>query len=63
MQFIDLKSRHNLISDKINARIQKVMDHGQFILGPEVREAEEKLAQYTGSKSVSYTHLTLPTIA
>ena len=50
MQFIDLKTRHQLIGDKINARIQKVMDHGQFILGPEVREVEEKLAQYTGSK-------------
>ena len=50
MQFIDLKSRHNLISDKINARIQKVMDHGQFILGPEVRELEQKLAEHTGSK-------------
>ena len=50
MQFIDLKSRHKLIGDKINGRIQKVMDHGQFILGPEVRELEEKLAEYTGSK-------------
>jgi len=50
MQFIDLKSRHQLIGDKINARIQKVMDHGQFILGPEVRELEQKLAEYTGSK-------------
>ncbi len=50
MQFIDLKSRHQMIGDKINARIQKVMEHGQFILGPEVREVEEKLAQYTGSK-------------
>ena len=50
MQFIDLKTRHQLIGDKINARIQKVMDHGQFILGPEVREVEEKLAQYTGSR-------------
>ena len=50
MQFIDLKSRHQLIGDKINARIQKVMEHGQFILGPEVREVEEKLAQYTDSK-------------
>jgi UDP-2-acetamido-2-deoxy-ribo-hexuluronate aminotransferase len=50
MQFIDLKSRHQLIGDKINTRVQKVMDHGQFILGPEVREVEEKLAQYTGSK-------------
>tara|TARA_X000000950_G_scaffold177940_1_gene215977 strand:+ start:852 stop:1943 length:1092 start_codon:yes stop_codon:yes gene_type:complete len=50
MRFIDLKSRHQLIGDKINARIQKVMEHGQFILGPEVQEIEEKLAQYTGSK-------------
>jgi UDP-2-acetamido-2-deoxy-ribo-hexuluronate aminotransferase len=50
MQFIDLKSRHQLIGDKINARIQKVMEHSQFILGPEVREVEGKLAQYTGSK-------------
>ena len=50
MQFIDLKTRHQLIGDKINARIQQVMEHGQFILGPEVPEVEEKLAQYTGSK-------------
>lgn len=50
MKFIDLKSRHKLIGDKINVRIQKVMDHGQFILGPEVRELEKKLAEYTGSK-------------
>ena len=50
MQFIDLKTRHKLIGDKINARIQKVMDHGQFILGPEVIELEQKLADYTGSK-------------
>ena len=50
MQFIDLKTRHRLIEDNINASIQKVMDHGQFILGPEVRELEDKLAEYTGSK-------------
>ena len=50
MQFIDLNSRHQLIGTNINARIQKVMDHGQFILGPEVRELEEKLARYTGAK-------------
>ena len=50
MQFIDLKTRHKLIGDKINGRIQKVMDHGQFILGPEVRKLEQKLADFTGSK-------------
>jgi UDP-2-acetamido-2-deoxy-ribo-hexuluronate aminotransferase len=50
MQFIDLKTRHKQIGDKINARVQQVMEHGQFILGPEVREVEERLAQFTGSK-------------
>lgn len=49
MQFIDLKSRHKLIGDKINSRIQKVMEHGQYILGPEIKELEEKLSHYTGS--------------
>ena len=51
MQFIDLKTRHQLIGKKINSRIQIVMDHGQFILGPEVRELEQKLAEYTGSNN------------
>jgi UDP-2-acetamido-2-deoxy-ribo-hexuluronate aminotransferase len=49
MQFIDLKSRHKLLKDRIEAGIQSVMEHGQFILGPEVRELEQKLAEYTGS--------------
>ena len=43
MQFIDLKTRHKLIGDKINARIQKVMNHGQFILGPEVLSLNKNL--------------------
>ena len=51
MEFIDLKTRHKFVGNKINASIQKVMDHGQFILGPEVVELEEKLAEYTGSKN------------
>ena len=38
------------MGDNINARIQAVMDHGQFILGPEVRELEETLAAYVGVK-------------
>jgi UDP-2-acetamido-2-deoxy-ribo-hexuluronate aminotransferase len=50
MQFIDLKSRHHLIKDKIDANVQAVMEHGQFILGPEVKELEAILAKYTGSK-------------
>jgi UDP-2-acetamido-2-deoxy-ribo-hexuluronate aminotransferase len=50
MQFIDLKSRHQLIKDQIDARVQKVMEHGQFILGPEVKELDQKLAEYVGCK-------------
>jgi len=48
MDFIDLKSRHKLIKEKIDSRIQTVMEHGQFILGPEVVEVERKLAGYVG---------------
>ena len=52
MQFIDLKSRHELIGNKINARIQKVMDHGQFILGPEVQRALSKSLLSTQVQSI-----------
>jgi len=50
MDFIDLKSRHKLIGEQIDERVQTVMNHGQFILGPEVRELEAKLAEYVGVK-------------
>jgi UDP-2-acetamido-2-deoxy-ribo-hexuluronate aminotransferase len=50
MDFIDLKSQYAALRDIINARIQRVLDHGQYILGPEVKELEEKLAAYTGAR-------------
>ncbi len=50
MDFIDLKSQYAALRDNINARIQKVLDHGQYILGPEVKEMEEALTAYTGAK-------------
>ena len=50
MQFIDLVAQQNRIKDKLNANIQKVLAHGQYILGPEVHELEEKLSAYTGAK-------------
>ncbi len=49
MDFIDLKSQYAALRDNINARIQAVLDHGQYILGPEVKEMEAALAAYTGS--------------
>ncbi|WP_019385328.1 DegT/DnrJ/EryC1/StrS family aminotransferase [Acinetobacter venetianus] len=50
IEFIDLKAQQNRIKDKIDAGIQSVLTHGQYILGPEVTELEEKLAAYVGVK-------------
>jgi len=50
MEFIDLKSQYQALKSEIDTGIQRVLEHGQFILGPEVAELEEKLASYTGSK-------------
>jgi len=50
MEFIDLKSQYQRLKPQIDAAIQRVLDHGQYILGPEVAELEEKLADYTGAK-------------
>src|SRR5690554_3704326 len=50
MQFIDLAAQQARIKDKIDAGIQAVLSHGQYILGPEVSELEEKLAAFTGAK-------------
>jgi UDP-2-acetamido-2-deoxy-ribo-hexuluronate aminotransferase len=50
MEFIDLKTQYRRLKPAIDARIQAVLDHGQYILGPEVREVEERLAARTGTK-------------
>ena len=50
IEFIDLKSQHARIKDQIDAGIQRVLAHGQYILGPEVVELEEKLAAFVGAK-------------
>ncbi|GAB3468024.1 DegT/DnrJ/EryC1/StrS family aminotransferase [Polaromonas eurypsychrophila] len=50
MEFCDLKSQYQRLKADIDAGIQRVLDHGQYILGPEVAELEEKLAAYTGTK-------------
>jgi len=50
IEFIDLKAQQARLKEKIDAGIQKVLDHGQYILGPEVQELEEKLAAYVGAK-------------
>lgn len=50
MQFIDLAAQQERIKAKIDAAIQKVLQHGTYILGPEVTELEQKLADFTGAK-------------
>ena len=50
MEFIDLHAQYLQLRDEINSNIQKVLDHGKYIMGPEVFELEEQLAEYVGVK-------------
>ncbi len=50
MQFIDLKAQQDRIKDQIDRNIQNVLAHGKYIMGPEVKELEEKLAAYAGTQ-------------
>ena len=50
MQFIDLAAQYQYLKAKIDTRIQRVLDHGQYIMGPEVGELEGQLANYVGVK-------------
>jgi dTDP-4-amino-4,6-dideoxygalactose transaminase len=50
MDFIDLKTQQQRIKSQLDANIQKVLAHGNYIMGPEVKELEKKLAAYTGAK-------------
>ncbi|RLB09323.1 MAG: aminotransferase DegT, partial [Deltaproteobacteria bacterium] len=50
MEFIDVKAQYKAYADEIRERIQKVLEHGRFIMGPEIEELEEKLARYVGVK-------------
>src|SRR5690606_21810151 len=50
MDCVDLKAQQNRIREKIESGIKRVLEHGQYILGPEVAELEEKLAAYVGAK-------------
>jgi dTDP-4-amino-4,6-dideoxygalactose transaminase len=48
MQFIDLAAQQNLIRDKIETNIQAVLAHGKYIMGPEIKELEKRLAEFVG---------------
>ena len=50
MQFIDLKEQYKRIKIDVDNRINEVLEHGQYIMGPEVTVLEDKLAQFVGAK-------------
>lgn len=50
MEFIDLKTQYERLKTDIDNGIRRVLEHGQYILGPEVGQLEEKLAAYTGAQ-------------
>ncbi len=50
MEFTDLKDQYRRLAPQIDAAIRRVLEHGQFILGPEVVQLEEALAAYCGAR-------------
>ena len=50
MDFIDLKTQQKRIKEQLDANIQRVLSHGAYIMGPEIKELEVKLAAYVGVK-------------
>ena len=50
LAFIDLAAQQQIIRPELERNIHRVLHHGQYILGPEVRELEQRLAAYTGAK-------------
>ncbi len=50
MDFIDLATQQKKIRSRLDERMRRVLDHGQYIMGPEVAELEQKLAEYVGIK-------------
>jgi UDP-2-acetamido-2-deoxy-ribo-hexuluronate aminotransferase len=50
IHFIDLKTQYQALKPQIQGRINAVLEHGQYIMGPEVNELEDRLAAYTEAK-------------
>jgi UDP-2-acetamido-2-deoxy-ribo-hexuluronate aminotransferase len=50
MDFIDLKTQYRRIKPSVDARIARVLEHGAFVMGPEIAQLEQVLADFCGSK-------------
>lgn len=53
VEFIDLKAQYAALREAIDGRMRTVLDHGQFIMGPEVKELEEKLGAFAGAECIT----------
>src|SRR5436309_10179157 len=52
IEFIDLGAQRRRIGARMDAAIRRVVEHGRFILGPEVAELERRLGEFCGAKHV-----------
>ena len=52
IRFVDLAAQRRRLGDRIDTAITRVLEHGQFIMGPEVGELEERLAEHCGAGNV-----------
>ncbi|MDP3559501.1 MAG: DegT/DnrJ/EryC1/StrS family aminotransferase, partial [Legionellaceae bacterium] len=50
MQFIDLKTQSKRIEENLFNRFKAILDHGAYIMGPEITELEQALATYVGAQ-------------
>lgn len=50
MQFIDLKTQYKRIETRVEEGLKAVLQHGQYVMGPEIRELEKQLAEWTNVK-------------
>jgi len=50
IQFIDLRAQQERILARVQENISRVLAHGQYIMGPEIKDLEERLASYTGAR-------------
>jgi len=49
MEFVDLKTQYKVLRSTIDAHIDRVLEHGHYIMGPEVAQLERQLEEYTGA--------------
>ena len=52
LEFIDLAAQQSCIKENIDAAIARVLSHGKYIMGPEVKQLERNLAEFTNTKYV-----------